>query len=97
MAKKNKQILIKPINIDKTETEKYLVGKTIVYSRDKRFKTTAKVFLCIDNDFNEEMGHECELYKIIIRKKHIIAYCLLYKEIIVFKFLYSAARIITTE
>ena len=50
MAKKNTQILIKPINIDKMETEKYLVGKTIVYSRDKRFKTTAKVFLCIDND-----------------------------------------------
>ena len=80
MVKKNKQILIKPINIDKMETEKYLVGKTIVYSRDKRFKTTAKIFLCIDTSFNEEMGHECELYKIVIRKKHVVAYCLLYKE-----------------
>lgn len=80
MPKQTKQILIKPIDIDNLQIKKCLAGKTAVYSRDRRFKITAKIYLCPDSRFNDEMEAECELYKIVIRKRHVIAYCLLYKE-----------------
>lgn len=80
MPKSNKQILIKPIDIDNLQIKKCLAGKIAVYSRDRRFKTTAKIYLCPDSRFNDEMETECELYKIVIRKRHVIGFCLLYKE-----------------
>ncbi len=80
MIKQNKQILIKPIDIENLCIKKHLAGKTKICSKDGRFKTIARIYLCPNSRFDDEMETKCELYKVVIRKKHVVGYCLLYKE-----------------
>ena len=71
MAQGN-QILIKPLNIDILEKGSYIVGFVEVISRMHKVRHKAAVYRCPDNSF----GEENELYKIVLRKRRVIGYCM---------------------
>lgn len=71
MAQGN-QILIKPLNIDILEKGSYIVGFVEVVSRMRKVRHKAAVYRCPGNLFGE--GNE--LYKIVLRKRRVIGYCM---------------------
>lgn len=71
MAQGN-QILIKPLNIDVLEKGSYIVGFVEVVSRMRKVRHKAAVYRCPDSSF----GAENELYKLVLRKRRVIGYCM---------------------
>ena len=71
MAQGN-QILIKPLNIDILEKGSYIVGLVDVVSRMHKVRHKAAVYRCPNNLFDDDS----ELYKIVLRKRRVIGYCM---------------------
>ena len=64
---------IKPLDIEKLDKRRRLAGRTTVYSRMKLYKYKARIYRCpplADND--------AELYKVVIRRRHVIGYCMVF-------------------
>lgn len=69
----SKQILIKPLNINFLEKGSYIVGFVEVVSRLHKTRHKAAVYHCPAAAW----GKNVELYKIVLRKRRVIGYCLL--------------------